>query len=534
MLSIAKKKGSPSSKRALKPAGQSLPVTRRAKREGLAWEPLPYMRKAMRWLVDHPCAGLILDPGLRKTSITLGAFSVMKRKGVVERMLVIAPVKVCYRVWPAEVKKWADFNHLRVCILHGKEKTEENLAREDVDIFVINPEGLDWLFPNANGVNDKVKKRQVIADAKRRQKLLFVPGGVMLTVDESSKFKNSASQRFKNLKPSLPKFARRCILTGTPAPNGLLDLFGQIYILDLGRALGQYITQYRKKFFTPTGFGGYTWVLRDEEAEQEIYEAVKPYLLRFEAEDFIDLPELVENDIVIELPDKVRAYYDEVEEDLITLLDNGITIEAPTGGAALAKCAQIANGAVYVDPAEVGQRRKATDFTELHDEKLLALEDYLEERNGQPTLITYEFKHDLIRIRKHFRSMYPDLVKRWGDIPCISSAPPKVGQQMEDAWNDNEISFLLGQPQSISHGLNMQGGNADAIGLFSPMYDYDVYDQLIRRLRRSGNTARRIIVTRFVAKDTVDRLKILALIRKGRGQKKFMDAIKSYKSERKS
>lgn len=470
----------------------------------------------------------------------------MRKKGMVERMLVVAPVKVCYRVWPAEIRKWADFNHLRVCILHGKEKTEENLARDDVDVFVINPEGLDWLFPNqqppameeGESKADYKKRRaehlrNAKKNAKRRAGLLFTPGGVMLTVDESSKFKNSQSQRFKAIKPFLPKFRRRVILTGTPSPNGLLDLFGQIYILDLGRALGQYITQYRKRFFTPTGYGGYTWTLRDDDAEKEIYKAVKPYLLRFEAEDFIDLPELVENDIIVDLPEKVMSYYEEVEQDLITLLDNGMTIEAPTAGAALAKCAQIANGAVYIDPAEIGQRRKATDFTELHDEKIIALEDYLEERNGQPTLITYEFKHDLIRIRKHFRRMFPDLVKRWGDIPCISTATPKVGQVMEDAWNDNEIPFLLGQPQSISHGLNMQGGNADAIGLFSPMYDYDTYDQLIRRLRRSGNTARRIIVTRFIARNTVDKLKVIALARKGRNQKRFMDALKDYKVERK-
>jgi SNF2 family DNA or RNA helicase len=502
------------------------------------------MKRAMRWLLQHPAAGLILDPGLRKTSITLGAFKVMLNKGILQRMLVVAPIKVCYRVWPKEIRKWADFNGLRLCILHGRDKTEENLARDDIDIFCINPEGLDWLFPGESPLpklatetkdawraRNKAHQKETRKAAKRRSALLFAPGGTMLTVDESSKFKNSSTQRFKRLKPFLPRFQRRAILTGSPSPNGLLDLFGQIYILDLGRSLGQYITQYRKKYFSSVGFGGYSWVLKEDDSEQQIYKAVKPYLIRFQAEDFMDLPELIENDIVIDLPEKVRKNYDELEEDLITMLESGVNIEAPTGGAALAKCAQIANGAVYLNP-EGGYRRKKSDYAELHDEKLYALEDYLEERSGQPTLVTYEFHHDLIRIRNWFRHAYPALVREWGDIPCISTASEKVGQRMEDAWNDNQIPFMLGQPQSISHGLNMQGGNADAIALFSPMYDYDNYDQLIRRLRRSGNTSRRIIVTRFIARNTVDRLKILALVRKGRTQQRFMDALKTYKTER--
>lgn len=517
------------------------------KKEALDWVPLPYMMKAMKWLIEHLCAGLILDPGLRKTSITLGAFKVLRKKGLVDRMLVIAPIKICYRVWPAEVRKWKDFNDLNVCVLHGKNKDENQLARDDVDIFCINPEGVDWLFPlyqplrKLDGestaqwkARDKAHRAQVKRDAARRSKLLFSPAGVMLVVDESSKFKNPSSQRFKALRPVLNKFRRRYILTGSPNPRNLLDLFAPMYIIDMGRALGSYITQYRKRFFEAVGFGGYTYVIRDERAEKDIYRAVKPYLLSMQAEDFIDLPELVENDIVIDLPDKVRVYYDEMEQDLITLIDSGVILESPTGGAALSKCAQIANGAVYVNPEDPGFKRKSTDFIELHDEKLEALADYLDERNGQPTLIAYEYKHDLIRIRKYLRSRYPDLVKRWGDIPCISSATEKVGQQMEDAWNANEISLLLGQPQSISHGLNMQGGNADAIGLFSPIYDYDVYDQLIRRLRRSGNAARRIVVTRFVARDTVDRLKILSLRTKERGQNKFKTAMKTYRSEKRT
>lgn len=523
-----------------------------AKDEGLDWNPVPYMVKAMKWIVQNSVAGLLLDPGLRKTSITLGAFSVLLKRELVDRMLVIAPVKVAFRVWPKEARKWKDFHHLRVLVLHGKNKSDESLRRDDVDIFVINPEGLDWLFPrkpdklhkckDKNCVIDYCKDKELRAEIMRKQKeeyaagrerakLLFSPGGVMLAVDESSKFKNQNSQRFKALEPWLPKFARRLILTGSPAPRSYLDLFAQVYIIDLGRALGRYITQYRKRYFENKGFGGYDWVLR-EGADEEIHKAVKPYMLRLQAEDYIDLPVLIENDIVVDMPDKARAIYDELEEDLIAILDSGKVIEAPTAGAALAKCAQVANGAIYLDPDDPLVKRKVTDFEVLHDEKLYALEDYLEERNRKPTLVTYEFKHDLIRIRKHLRGMFPELVKRWGDIPCISTASEKVGQIMEDAWNNNEIELLLGQPQSISHGLNMQGGDADALGLFSPMYDYDVYDQLIRRLRRSGNKAKRIVVTRFVTRDTVDRLKIIALVRKGKQQMRFTEAMKRYKSER--
>ncbi len=462
---------------------------------GLAWKPVGYMKRAMKWILENPCAGLFLDPGLRKTSITLGAFKILQNEGVVNRMLVVAPVRVAYNVWPAEVAKWKDFNHFKIVVLHGHNKTVANLKDPDVDIYVINPEGLQWLL------------------TKENFKLL---GCEMFVLDESSKFKNTQTKRFKLLRPYLPKFSRRLILTGSPRPNGWLDLFGQVYIMDLGRALGSYITHFRNKYFNSTGFGGYTYVLQ-EGKDKEIQKAIKPYVMRLEAEDYIDIPKLIEPVIEVDLPPSAREMYDEMEDELIIMLDDGLSLEAPTAAAARTKCAQIANGALYTNPDGLEVRGKY-DYINIHDAKLDAMEEFLAERNGSPTLVLYYFKHDLLRIRKRF-----------GDLPSLSEVSPAKGKAMEDAWNRNEIPVLLAQPGSVGHGLNLQSGQANHLLWYSLPDNFDDYDQTNRRLRRSGNENSHVFAHRIVARRTVDVAKGFLLARKGRGQKDFLDAMKSYR-----
>jgi SNF2 family DNA or RNA helicase len=493
---------------------------------GLAWKPLAYMKRAMRWILQNPVCGLFLDPGLRKTSITLGAFSLLQKEGMVERMLVVAPVKVCFNVWPVEAKKWADFQHLRVAVLHGDGdgKTDKVLDNPDIDIFVINPEGLEWLL------GKKVRRRKwgkevtVIEPNLERFKRL---NAQMFVLDESSKFKNTQTKRFKLLQPFLPKFSRRIILTGSPSPKNYLDLFAQVYIVDLGRALGSYITHYRSKYFDATGFGGFTWELK-EGSEKLIQKAIKPYFLRMEAEDYIDMPVLVENDIFIDLPTDARQMYDEMEDDLIILLEGGESLTAPTAAAARTKCAQIANGAIYTNPEGLEKRGKY-DFLEIHDGKLEALDTYLDELNGKPCIILYWFQHDLIRIQRHLAKRGKD----WENLPNISDASPKKAKEIEDAWNRNEYVALLANPASAGHGLNMQGGNAFNLFWFTLPDDFDIYDQTNRRLRRSGNTNTHVIATRVIARKTVDVAKTFLLRKKGSNQKQFLDAMKSYRRKSK-
>lgn len=475
---------------------------------GLDWKPTAYMKRAMKWILEHPACGLFLDPGLRKTSITLGAFRLLKSQGLVRRMLVVAPMRVMYNVWPSEVDKWEQFQDFRIAVLHGADKCDELLDDETVDIYVINPEGLDWLLGRPGK-----KKGEILPNMERFKRL----DCQMFVLDESSKFKNTQTKRFKILKPFLPKFLRRVILTGSPAPRNYLDLFGQVYIMDLGRSLGQYITHYRNKYFDPTGFGGFTWKLRDGSKER-IQKAIKPYVMRLEAEDHITIPMFIENDVLFDLPPKARQLYDEMENELEIYLE-GQESSAETGAAARGKCAQICGGAVYknADGLEV---RGQYDFIELHDEKLEALGELLEELQGQPVMICYWYKHELLRIRRY-------LGRKYGDLPSISEVSLKRGKELEDSWNRNEIPVLLAQPASVGHGLNMQDGDAQHVIWFTLPDDYDIYDQTNRRLRRSGNKASHVTAHRLLARKTVDTIKVKMLQIKHYNQKDFLDAMKS-------
>ena len=481
------------------------------------WKPEPYQLTGVKFLLEHAAAGVFLDPGLRKTSITLGAIKILKKEKLLNRVLVIAPLRVCYSVWPKEVAKWKDFAHLRVEILHGKDK--EAALQRDADIYVINPEGLDWLFGITKEKLPGKKKATIKYDLTRFKQL----DADTLVIDEISKFKHASSDRFQGLKPLLAKFDRRWGLTGSPAPNGLLDLFGILYIIDLGRSLGQYITHYRAAYFMPTGYGGYNWVLQHG-AEERIYERISPCVFRLADEDYLKLPQIIENIIKIELPPKVRKVYDELEEEFLTELSEGV-VTAANAGAASTKLCQIANGGLFLarEVDDKGRKVSKREWVDLHTEKIGAVADLLEELSGSPALITYDFEHDLARLLKAFGK---DSAVIGGGVSAKKS-DLIVGQ-----WNRGELPYLFGHPASMAHGLNMQDGNAQHIIWHSLTWDYELYDQLIRRLRRSGNAAERVFVHHIVAKDTVDEAKMLAMRRKKNTQNNLLDALKEYSSQR--
>lgn len=396
------------------------------------------------------------------------------------KVLVIAPLRPCYKVWPDEVKKWVDFADLTYTILHGSSK-EAALAK-DVDLYIINPEGLKWLF----------------APGRKR------PEFDVLIVDESTKFKDSTTQRFKALKPFLPSFTRRWILTGTPVPNGLMDLFGQIYILDLGRSLGRFITHYRREYFTPHGFGGYDWKIRPG-AYEEIVEKISPLLLQFKAEDWLTMPDLVPVEIPVTLPRSVRKLYDEIDKEFLFEWSPDIALVAKNAAAAGTKLRQIANGAVYND--------KTGGYLLLHDEKLDALEDLLEELNGHSVLILYEFGHDLDRIRG-----------RLGDIPCFSGTTGTKLERLVDGFNDGSIPRVLGHPDGIAHGLNLQN-KCHHIIWFTPTWNLELHDQAIRRIYRQGQSSDRVLVYYIIAEDTKDREVMRVVAKKDRTQADLLRAV---------
>ena len=405
-------------------------------------------------------------------------------------------MRVCYQVWRQEGAKWAEFNHLRFSLLHGPKK--EAALSADADIYLINPEGLPWLIERFS----KLK-----ADT--------------LVVDESTKFKDPKTRNFKLLKMVLGKFTRRWILTGTPSPNGYMDLFGQIFIIDGGRALGKYITHYRQQFFHPTGFGGYTWAINNG-AEETIQERIKPITLRLDAKDYLELPQFIIEPIWVELPPAAREVYDDMEDRMVAEIGSGKST-AVNAGSASKKCEQIANGGLYhddlvdIDDDFAATRGKRT-WTDLHTAKIDAVQELRESVQGQQLLIAYDFQHDLARLRKALGEKTPFIG---------GGVSPAKSMELEQLWNSKQLPVLLAHPRSMGHGLNMQyGGNR--IIWHSPTWDLELWDQFNRRILRSGSQHKHIFAWPILARDTVDEAKWWALNRKDKSQRGLLDALRVY------
>ncbi len=496
------------------------------------WEPEPYQIEGVKFLLDNAAAGLFLKPGLRKTSIVLAALKVLKRDGMFRRALVVAPVRVAYSVWPAEVAKWTDFCGLRVEVLHGPKKDQALLR--DADIYLVNPEGLSWLLGASKERIMRRKGRRIEFDqslvgqagisikSEVRYDLakLHALGADTLVVDEASKFRKPGTDRFDALKGVLETFERRYILTGSPAPKWLLDLFGVMYLVDLGRSLGAYITHYRRQFFMPAGWGGYSWVPQLG-AEKAIHEAIAPSVFSLKAKDYVRMPKLVEVPVQVELPPAARKLYDALEEEFFAELDDGTPIVVANAGVASIKCRQVASGGLWLqqqvddDGRAVGKR----EWRKVHDAKTEAVRDIIDELCGEPAIVAYDFGHDLERLRAEFGE----------DTPYIGGGvTAKRSDAIVTAWNRNELPLLLAHPSAVAHGLNAQEGGAYNIVLHSLNPDYELYEQLVSRLVRSGNAAARVFVHLVAAKDTVDQATLALLRKKEATQEALMEALNEY------
>jgi SNF2 family DNA or RNA helicase len=398
-------------------------------------------------------------------------------------VLVISKLALIYEVWPREIKKWEEFHHLTYRILHGRHK-DKVLEDSRATIDLVNSEGLEWLVKRVDLSTYDV-----------------------LIVDESRDFANSQTKRFKLLKPWLSFFKRRWILTGTPMPNGLMDLFGQIYILDMGRALGRYITHYRNEFFFPTGYGGYEWTAK-EGSYLKIIDRVSPLVIRLKAEDHLKMPDKVLVNYDVNLSKEVMSKYKQVEDEYFLELDQG-TIVAGTGAVAGVKCRQIANGAVY---AEDGNP------IEIHSAKLDALENLLEEIGNASVLILYEFIHDADRIQQRV----PGLEILGGGVSAAQR------ESMVRRFNDGSLTRLAGHPKSMGHGLNLQGACYHVIWFGIP-WDLDHYDQANARIYRQGQTAPAVLVYHLVARHTLDEEVIQVLQSKDRTQQNLLLALSEHR-----
>lgn len=478
------------------------------------WKPHLFQKTSVKFLLQHGAAGLFLDPGLGKTSIVLAALKLLFKEKTEDKVLIVAPLRVCMATWPGEVEKWIDFRHLRVVVLHGPNKDE--LLAQEADIYLINPEGLDWLLQTVKTKNPRTNKTTVTCDVRAFKK----HGFGTLVIDELTKFKNHSSDRFKAMKLVLPTFRRRWGLTGSPAANGLEQLFGQMYMLDEGRSLGQYITHYRRKYFVPHP-NGFDWVLQAG-AEDDIYERISPLVLRLGI-DLIDMPTLIPNPIYVDLPPKARKAYDAIEDDLFAAIDGGQVVAKNTG-VALGKCRQVAGGAIFLTPEVVALIKtppKNREVAHIHDEKVEALQDLVEELQGTPLLVAYEFHHERDRLKKAF----PKAV-------FVADYKPAQFKSLEAKWNRGEIDLMFSNAGPLAHGLNLQQ-RGNHICWFTPIWDFEVYDQFIRRVWRQGNKAQKVFVHTIIARGTVDEMVVAALRHKDKTQSAMFEALQKMAKSRK-
>lgn len=427
-----------------------------------AWFPHDHQKRGITLGLKQNCA-LLLDPGLGKTTIALAIIKILIACGYIKRVLIVAPKNVMLTVWSGEINKWADFCTLSYTTLHGPEKNEKLLW--ETDIHIINPEGLDWFFKQTNRLDYD-----------------------MLIVDESTKFKDSQTQRFKLLRKHIHEFVRRIVMTGTVIPNGLTDLFGQIFIVDRGAALGEYVTHYRNQYFYLNDMK-YTPL---PGAFEQIVDKVKPMCLRLAAEDYLKMPKLIKTNIMVELPAEAMKVYRKVELEYFAALEQG-SIVAGNAAVAGGKCRQIANGAVFINESE---------WVSIHEEKLDMLDDLLEEIGEQPTLIFYEYTHDVERIQKRH--------KNW---PSISGMSTKRLQDAVKSFNSGTIPRLLAHPASAGHGLNLQGA-CHHIVWFGIPWNLDYYIQGNDRVYRQGQTSDTVFVYHLVGAHTRDEKVSSVLIEK--------------------
>lgn len=463
------------------------------------WSPHAYQKKAVKFLLEHAAAALFLDPGLGKTSISLAAFSYLQKRKVADKALIIAPLRACHQVWPAEAAEWKDFNHLKVVVLHGPKK--EELLEEDADIYVINPEGLEWL------IYGKGSKTFNVARWKKF-------GFDTLIIDELTKFKTPSGVRFKALKLVLERFQRRWGLTGSPAANGLLDLFGQCYVLDQGRSLGRYITHYRMSYFYNPDGQGWKWVPRPG-AKEQIYERIRPLALRMSAEDYLTLPEINDIYISLELPPSARKIYDALEDDLLAKIEDKIVVAA-NAAAAGGKLWQVCNGGLYVDD-DIAALLKGEKRGEIvvHSAKTDWLEELYQELNGAPLLVAYQFEHDLHRLQERFGK----------DVARMGGGNAAKDKLLEDAWNRDEIPLMVAQQDSVAHAINLQKGSAAHLAHYSNTWNLETWDQIIRRIRRQGSKAKRVFRYIPIMKNTTDEDRRWAVSGKHKGQQALFDAL---------
>ena len=434
-----------------------------------------YQQFAINHIMNHAASALFLNMGMGKTVSALTAITDLIYLGEVTKVLVIAPLRVAQSTWSEECDKWDHLKGLRISKILGSAKERIEGASTEADIYIINRENTKWLVEHF------------------MNKWPFD----MLVIDELSSFKSASANRFRALRKVIPFFKKIVGLTGTPAPNSLIDLWPQLYLLDKGLRLGKTMTSYKQQYFNPgrrSGYIVYDWKLKDGSAVA-IHKKIGDICISMKSEDYLKMPGRIDNIINVKLPDKIKDAYKKLEKELI--LDDDIT--AANAAVLTNKLLQICNGAIYDDMHNV---------VEMHDEKLKALEDVIEAANGKPVLIFYSYKHDLSRIQKY-----------------IKGSKKLEGPEDIKNWNEGKISVLLAHPASAGHGLNLQQGGSIIIW-FGLTWSLENYLQANARLHRQGQKET-VIVHHIIAKNTVDGDVLKALQRKEINQDALLEAVKA-------
>ena len=450
----------------------------------MQYKPHDYQRYAANFITENPVTCLLLDMGLGKTSITLTAINdLLFDSFQTRKILVVAPLRVARDTWRDEIAKWEHLSDLRFAIAVGSSGERKAALLRKADIYIINRENVQWL----------VEESGISFDYD------------MLVVDELSSFKSHQSKRFKALMRMRPKVKRIVGLTGTPSSNGLMDLWAEYKLLDMGQRLGRFIGQYRTDFFTPDKSNGQVIFSYKPlpGAEEQIYNKISDITISMRATDHLSMPELITAEHIVQLSEKERERYDELKRDLVLELENG-EVTAANAAALSGKLCQMSNGAVYGDDGKVHH---------IHDRKLDALEDLIEAANGKPVLVAYWFKHDLSRITQRLEKLKVTFSK-------LDSS------ESITKWNNGELPVALIHPASAGHGLNLQAGGSTIIW-FGLTWSLELYQQTNARLWRQGQSAGTVVVHHIITKNTIDRRILKALSDKDQTQSSLIEAVKA-------
>ena len=450
----------------------------------MRYEPHDYQKYAIGYIETHPVAAVLLDMGLGKTSITLTALNdLLFDSFEIHKVIVIAPLRVARDTWSAEIGKWEHLSSLIYSVAVGTEMERLEALKRQADIYIINRENVQWL----------VEESGIPFDFD------------MVVIDELSSFKNHQSKRFKALMKMRPRVGRIVGLTGTPSSNGLMDLWAEFRLLDMGQRLGRFIGQYRTRFFLPDKRNGQVVFSYKPlpGAEQQIYKLISDITISMKSADYLQMPELVFTGYEVRLSDTERKQYEELKKDLVLELPDG-DITSANAAALSGKLSQMANGAVYADSGGV---------IRIHERKLDALEDIIESMGGKPLLVAYWFQHDLERIRSRLHKL---------KIPFSRLDTSESIRR----WNAGEFPVALIHPASAGHGLNLQSGGS-AIVWFGLTWSLELYQQTNARLWRQGQTAETVVVQHIITEGTIDGRIMKALQEKDNTQAALIDAVKA-------